>query len=162
VADDRVVELIRGLGLQPHPEGGFFREIFRSDVRVQPHDRRTKRAAVTTIYFLLPAGAHSRWHRVQSDEVWHLYEGGPLELFTAPPECDVVHRTSVGLALASDGPVQTVPGGWWQAARATVSYALAGCTVAPGFEFSDFTLLKDEPKALARLLAAHPDVADLV
>jgi uncharacterized protein len=76
----RAAELITTLGLQPHPEGGFYRQIFRSAVQVNPMDPRGPRAALTTIYFLLPEGTFSRWHQVASDEVWHLYEGGPLEL----------------------------------------------------------------------------------
>jgi uncharacterized protein len=76
----RAAELIATLGLRPHPEGGFYREIFRSLAQVTPADARGSRAALTTIYFLLAEGAASRWHQVASDEVWHLYEGGPLEL----------------------------------------------------------------------------------
>ena len=76
----RAEELIATLGLRPHPEGGFFREIFRSSTLVTPADGRGPRSALTTIYFLLTEGTHSRWHHVISDEVWHLYEGGPLEV----------------------------------------------------------------------------------
>jgi len=76
----RAAELIAVLPLQPHPEGGFYRQIFRSPVQVTPMDGRGTRAALTTIYFVLPEGSFSRWHQVASDEVWHLYEGGPLEL----------------------------------------------------------------------------------
>ena len=80
--DTRAAELIASLDLAPHPEGGFFRELYRSDSRVQPLDGRPERRALTTIYVLLPAGEVSRWHRVGSDEVWHFFEGDPLELFT--------------------------------------------------------------------------------
>jgi hypothetical protein len=150
--DRRAVELIQALRLQPHPEGGFFREVYRSSSRVQPDDGRAERDAVTTIYFLLTEGQHSRWHRVQSDEVWHLYQGGPLELLIAPPACDAIERVELGGAHATGGPVHVVPAGWWQAARPRGPYALAGCTVAPGFEFVDFAFLKDDPPALARLM----------
>jgi predicted cupin superfamily sugar epimerase len=158
---DRAAELIRALNLQPHPEGGFFRELYRSALSVRPADGRPERNAMTTIYFLLSAGAHSRWHRVRSDEVWHLFEGDPLELFVAPPSCDVVRRFVLGPALASDGPVQVVPAGSWQAARPVGRYALAGCTVAPGFDYADFTLLKDDPETLARLTRADAHAAGL-
>src|ERR1700754_4829047 len=77
----RAAALIDQLGLIPHPEGGFYRELHRSAVAVQPLDGRPPRTGLTTIYFLLPEGAHSRWHRVTSDEAWHLYEGSPLDLF---------------------------------------------------------------------------------
>ena len=80
----RAAELITQLQLERHPEGGYYREIFRSADLVEPADGRGPRAALTTIYFLLPAGITSRWHRVTSDEVWHLYEGGPLEVLRRP------------------------------------------------------------------------------
>ena len=160
--DPRAAELIRELHLQPHPEGGFFRELYRSSLRVAPDDGRAVRSAMTTIYFLLPRGAHSRWHRVESDEVWHLYEGGPLELILAPPGLEEVRRVVLGPALASDGPVYTVPAGWWQAARPIGIYALTGCTVAPGFDFVDFSFLRDAPEVLARLVKIDPRCAEFV
>jgi predicted cupin superfamily sugar epimerase len=143
--------LIEALGLAPHPEGGFFREIFRSASHVRPADGRADREAVTTIYFLLVQGTHSRWHRVVSDEVWHLCEGGPLELFSAPPAADRVQRAVLGAAIESDGPVHVVPAGWWQAARPQGPYVLVGCTVAPGFTFDDFAFLRDDADALAAI-----------
>jgi len=92
----RAAELITTLGLQPHPEGGFYRQIFRSVVQVNPMDRRGPRAALTTIYFLLPEGTFSRWHQVASDEVWHLYEGGPLAVVEAMAASVAVVATEVG------------------------------------------------------------------
>jgi predicted cupin superfamily sugar epimerase len=160
--DPRAQELIDGLGLTPHPEGGFFREIFRSVSNVRPDDERPARVAATSIYFLLSRGTHSRWHRVRSDEVWHLYEGGPLELFLAPPDCTEVRRFVLGPSLVSDGPACTVPAGWWQAARPLGPYALTGCTVAPGFEFADFTFLRDAPHVLAQLMKVDPRCAEFV
>ena len=136
----------------PHPEGGFYRELYRSSSQVQPADDRPARAALTTIYFLLAEGMHSRWHRVASDEVWHLYEGGPLDLFQAPADGSAIQRIVLGPASASGGPVHVVPAGYWQAARAShCDYALVGCTVGPGFDFADFGFLRDAPDALARL-----------
>lgn len=76
----RAADLVTALGLQPHPEGGRFREIYRSAAAVDPRDGRPVRSAVTAIYYLLVAGEMSRWHRVRSDEVWHFLEGDPLEL----------------------------------------------------------------------------------
>lgn len=148
---DRVAELVAGLGLVPHPEGGYYREIFRSSLEVAPADGRGARCALTTIYYLLPAGVRSRWHRVLSDEVWHLYEGGPLELLVAPPSLERVERVMIGPALVSAGPVHTVPAGWWQAARSRDGHVLAGCTVGPGFTFDDFAFLASDPAAAARL-----------
>lgn len=158
----RAAELIDRLHLLPHPEGGFYREMFRSLDRVQPLDGvRGSRAAATTILFLLVAGAHSRWHRVASDEVWHFYEGAPLELFVATPDLTSVERVVLGPALATDGPVFTVPSSRWQAARPTGAFALVGCTVAPGFEFADFSFLRDEPAAWAELRRIDAELAAL-
>lgn len=153
--------LIDRLQMQPHPEGGFYRELYRSARRVQPQDARPVRAALTTIYFLLPEGAHSRWHRVASDEVWHLYEGAPLELLVAPPEAGAVERVVLGPAASTQGPVYTVPADWWQAARSLGAYTLVGCTVGPGFDFEDFGFLREAPDALARLRALDPALAEL-
>jgi uncharacterized protein len=137
----RALELIELLGLSPHPEGGYFREVFRSTELVVPADHREARSALTTIYFLLPAGAYSRWHRVLSDEVWHFYEGAPLELL-----CDDA-RWILGPVGPNQSPVQIVPAGAWQAARSLGEYTLVGCTVSPGFDFADFTLRDGNPFA---------------
>jgi len=151
MADARVGELIDLLQLEPHPEGGFYREIHRSDRSVRPDDGRPSRAALTTIYYLLPAGEESRWHRVGSDEIWHLYEGD-LELAVVPPDLTRLERVRLGRVSAAVGPVFTVPAGWWQSARPVGPCALCGCTVGPGFDFEDITFLDDDPDAAARLL----------
>lgn len=160
--DARARALIDGLRLAPHPEGGYYREIHRSAAHVTPHDGRATRAAGTAIYFLLARGDASRWHRVGSDETWHHYEGEPIELLIAPPELRDVRRVLLGPALGTDGPSHTVPADWWQAARPSGAYALAGCTVAPGFEFADFTFLRDDIPAAARLRALDPLAAELL
>jgi uncharacterized protein len=143
--------LIERLGLQPHPEGGWYRERFRSARRVQPDDGRPARSALTTIDFLLEAGQFSAWHRVRSDEVWHLLEGGPLRLWTwAPPSGRVA--CTVLAAGAQRGHV--VEAGAWQAAEPMGGFALCGATVGPGFDFADFAFGRDHAElqdALARL-----------
>jgi uncharacterized protein len=146
----RSAQLIAALGLAPHPEGGYFAEVYRSASSVMPEDARPSRLALTSIYFLLPAGAVSRWHRVLSDEVWHFYEGAPLNLWMAPPEA--IEATPHRLGPIADGqrPVRTVPAGWWQAARSAGEYSLVGCTVGPGFEFQDFALAADHAEIAAR------------
>jgi predicted cupin superfamily sugar epimerase len=154
----RAAELIEQLKLEPHPEGGYYREIFRSTGLVTPADGRGPRAALTTIYFLLPAGIVSRWHRVASDEVWHLYEGGPLEVLSADAECTALSRHT----LEPHAPVCTVAAGHWQAARTLGDYALTGCTVGPGFDFADFAILADDATVTARLLAKWPELASLI
>jgi len=154
----RADELINKLGLEAHPEGGYYREIFRSKGLVAPADGRGPRAALTTIYYLLPVGIVSRLHRVISDEVWHLYEGGPLEVLSIDPACSVISRHT----LEAQAPVCTVAASNWQAARTLGDYALAGCTVAPGFDFADFSILADDAATAARVLAAWPDTAAFI
>ena len=148
---DRVSELIALLRLAPHPEGGHFREIYRSADRVQAADARGPRNALTNILFLLGRGEMSRWHRVSSDEVWHYYEGEGLELLIAPPPMDRVARVILGPAAAAQRPSYAVPAHWWQAARPLGGHALAGCTVAPGFDFADFSFLRDDAPLAQRL-----------
>jgi uncharacterized protein len=154
----RATELITQLQLERHPEGGYYREIFRSADLVTPADGRGPRAALTTIYFLLPAGTVSRWHRVTSDEVWHLYEGGPLEVLSVDPQFSSLTRHR----LEQHAPVCTIAASHWQAARTLGDYALTGCTVGPGFDFEDFTILGNDAASAVRLLALVPELASLV
>jgi predicted cupin superfamily sugar epimerase len=159
----RAAELVAVLDLRPHPEGGFYREIYRSATQVTTADTRGSRAALTTIYFLLADGATSRWHQVDSDEVWHLYEGGPLELLELSSSGhDLIRHRLGAIGHGEETPVCTIPAGHWQAARSLASYALVGCTVGPGFDFADFRLLADDPERAAVVRAAWPDVADLI
>lgn len=158
----RATELIAALGLEPHPEGGYYRQIFRSDSTVQLVDGRLSRRALTTIYFLLTADDVSRWHRVRSDEVWHHYEGAALELLTTDNHFERVRHAVLGPYGVELQPVHVVAAGEWQAARSLGAYTLVGCTVGPGFEFADFQLLRDLPAETARLQRTHPDVASFV
>ena len=159
----RVNELISALALEPHPEGGYYREIFRSAVLIEPADGRGARAALTTSYYLLAAGHAGRLHRVTSDEVWHLYEGGPLELFEFDPEFRELKRHRLAAAgKDAQAPVCTIPAGQWQAARPLGDYALVGCTVSPGFDFADFTLLADDRALATRVRTKWLDLASLV
>ena len=159
---DRASHLISTLGLQPHPEGGHFREVFRSSHAVQPQDGRAERSALTTIYFLLRTGEQSRLHRVSSDEVWHFYEGDPLELVWAGPEDRRVQQVRLGPVSTGMAPVAVVPAGCWQAARSAGSYTLVGCSVGPGFDFADFRMLGDDPAAAQRLCEQHPELRPLL
>jgi predicted cupin superfamily sugar epimerase len=131
-----VSDLVDKLALQPHPEGGWYREIYRSPTRVQT--ARGSRSAITTIYYLLEQQQLSRWHVVQADELWHFYAGAPLELL----EYDPTSRKLVRHVL---GHVAVIPTGVWQAARSLGEYSLVGCTVGPGFEFADFQFISDLP-----------------
>jgi predicted cupin superfamily sugar epimerase len=128
-------DIIRLLDLQPHPEGGHFRETFRD-----PRTDADGRSASTAIYFMLKAGEVSRWHRVDAAEVWHWYAGAPLELSIAEND-RIIAKLTLGSGLG-DGqrPQAVVPARHWQSARSLGAWTLVGCTVAPGFEFSRFEL----------------------
>jgi hypothetical protein len=145
----RAASLIQRLALAPHPEGGYYREVHRSAERVHPLDGRTERVAITTIYFLLPAGEISRWHRVASDEVWYFFEGDPLELLIVNRGFDRLQRLRLGPVGESSEPQRVVEANEWQAARSTGAYTLVGCAVGPGFEFADFEMLRDLPAGVA-------------
>jgi predicted cupin superfamily sugar epimerase len=149
-ADGRALDadaVIRRLGLRPHPEGGFYRETFRSP-QVLPLPDGRRRAASTAIHFLLPAGTRSAWHRVSSDEVWHHYDGAPLRL----------HRLGMAeVRLDEHTPQAVVPADVWQAAEPDGGAVLVGCTVAPGFDFEDFHMGDAD-----RLAAEFPDQAALI
>lgn len=158
----RVRQLIEALDLAPHPEGGHYREVHRSPATVLPADGRGARTALTTIYFLLAEGERSRWHRVNADEVWHHYEGAPLELLTMDPDGTRVEQRRLGPLGADAAPVRVVRANDWQAARTTGDYTLVGCTVGPGFDFTDFTLLRDLPDMAARCAARQPGIVLLL
>jgi predicted cupin superfamily sugar epimerase len=125
-------EIIARLGLQPHPEGGHYRETFRAADR--------PRGASTAIYFLLKAGERSHWHRVDADEVWHHYAGAPIEL-SLSDDGHAVRYLRLGSDLdLGELPQAVVPRGVWQTARSLGHWTLVGCTVAPAFEFEGFDL----------------------
>lgn len=131
----KAADIIRALNLRPHPEGGHFTETFRDTRMVNG------RAASTAIYYLLARGERARWHRVDSAEVWHFYSGAPLLLETSAGAGVGIARTTLGPDLwAGQVPQVIVPAGIWQAAESSGDWTLAGCTVAPGFEFAGFEL----------------------
>ncbi len=157
----RVAALRTALSLDPHPEGGYFREVFRSTRAVSREGAGPPRSALTAIYFLLTAGQHSRWHRVASDEQWTFLEGDPLELFVVGPDSRV-QVTRLGPSETGAEPVRVVPAGTWQAARPSGTYGLVTCTVGPGFDFADFEFLADHADAHARLTPALGALAALL
>lgn len=155
-------QLKNALGLQPHPEGGFFRETYRaSEMLAQgalgAHHSGPRNAS-TAILFLVTAGSFSALHRIASDEVWHFYDGHPLEVVSIDEE-EVLHIARLGMnLLAGEVPQYVVPRGRWFGSRlaaphAPDAYALVGCTVAPGFDFADFELA--DRQALLKRYPAH-------
>lgn len=128
-------DVIRRLGLAPHPEGGYYRETFRDSA-----PEGATRGASTAIYYLLKAGEVSRWHRVDAAEVWHFYAGATLELSIAQAG-EQRRLVRLGIAFAAgEVPQVVVPPGAWQMARTLGTWTLVGCTVAPAFEFARFEL----------------------
>jgi len=130
-------DMIRVLGLQPHPEGGHYRETFRDTRDI------AGRAASTAIYFVLRAGEISHWHRVDAVEVWHFYAGNPLAISIKPagqPRQLLVLGPDIENAQR---PQIIVPAHAWQMAQPLGAWTLAGCTVAPGFEFTGFAVATD-------------------
>lgn len=121
--------IIAALGLQPHPEGGWYRQTW-----VGPGER----ASGTAILFLLKAGERSHWHRVDADEIWIFNAGAPLILSLGQ---EVAREVVMGPGVLEGQVVQAVvPAGWWQAARSTGDWTLVSCTVSPGFRFEGFEL----------------------
>lgn len=161
--DDKITELVRRLGLSPHPEGGYYREVYRSNLRIEhtgiPAGRERERRAGTLIYFLLGKGQFSAFHRVRwTDEIWHLYAGGPLEVHVIDGAGRHERRT-LDTDISRGEPATVVGAGCWQATRLApnVEWALCGCTVSPGFEFDEFDLPpRDE------LLREHPAHAGII
>lgn len=127
-------DLIERLELQPHPEGGYYRETFRDE------RRDGGRAHSTAIYYLLKAGEVSRWHRVDAAEVWHWYAGAPLMLGLRQGSGPASGHTLGNDIAGGERPQIIVPAGTWQMARSLGDFTLVGCTVAPGFEFAGFEM----------------------
>lgn len=153
---------IETLDLVPHPEGGFFRETYRApenlSAAILPARYAGERSFSSAIYFLIPGGGFSAFHRLASDEVWHFYDGSAVRLHLL---CDAHGYRCILLGVLSEEgqrPQCVVPSGTWIAAEPVdaSSYVLVGCTVAPGFEFADFELAGAE--ALAARHPAHSEV----
>ena len=128
-------EIIAHFTLQPHPEGGWYRETWRAT----PIDGA--RPSGTAILFLLKAGQCSHWHRVDATEIWHFHAGAALELRLAEQAAGPAERQVIGTDFASaQAPQAIVPQGWWQSARTLGDWTLVSCTVSPGFDFAGFEL----------------------
>jgi uncharacterized protein len=151
----KAVDRIQALDLRPHPEGGWFRETYRSPLRLPAHALPKtyggERAAMTAIHFLLESGQISALHRLRSDEMWFFHEGAPLRISIIRPSGsreDILLGANVaaGERLQASLPAD----GWFGAmpAAAAPDYSLVSCVVAPGFEFEDF-VLGDRPRLLA-------------
>jgi predicted cupin superfamily sugar epimerase len=141
--NDQALEIVKLLELRPHPEGGFYREMYRAPLVLSELPHGISRNAATAIYFLLPAGIISAFHRVSSDEVWHHYKGDSLALHIIN-SAGIYTKCLLGHDLrAGERPQAVVPANSWQAAEPLGNiFTLCGCTVSPGFDFADFELAK--------------------
>jgi predicted cupin superfamily sugar epimerase len=148
---------IEKLGLHAHPEGGYFRETYRADEKITteglPDRFLGDRSFSTAIYFLLTENNFSSFHRIQSDELWFFHAGSELKVQMITP-----NGNDRCLTIGPDGPFQTVvPAQCWFGAEVKKDYALVSCTVAPGFDFTDFELADRQT-----LLTQYPQHRDLI
>ena len=151
-------ELIKKLDLQPHPEGGFFRETYRSNESIPaaalPERFNGSRDFSTAIYFLLKTGDYSAFHRIRSDEVWHFYDGDPCLVHIIDQQGSL--KT---VSLARGNYQYMVAAGCWFASepeQGKKGYSLVGCTVAPGFDFADFEMAESD--VLAEEFPQHEEL----
>lgn len=127
-------DLIARFGLEPHPEGGWYRQTWIASAK------EGTRSVGTAILFLLPAGERSHWHKVDATEIWHFHAGAPLALHMAETDAGPATRTLLGSVTDGHVPQAIVPPHHWQAAESTGGWSLVGCTVSPAFSFDGFTL----------------------
>jgi predicted cupin superfamily sugar epimerase len=133
---------IKALSMLPHPEGGYFKENYRSELQVKFTGFEEHRNVATSIFFLLEDGKFSALHRIKSDEIWHFYDGDPLEIIEISPE-GTLTKTLLGRNITEDQKlVYCVKAGNWFGSRPATgsNFSLVGCTVAPGFDFVDFEM----------------------
>jgi len=133
--------------LKPHPEGGYYREVYRSKQTVNSQTAKANRNTVTHIYFLLKKGQFSRFHRVLHDEIWNFYEGDPLKII----EFDGAVLEEKIIGKENDSYFSVVLGGIFQAAESIGEFSFVGCSVAPGFDFKDFSFLDDETELINKI-----------
>lgn len=159
----RALELINKLQLTKHPEGGYYKEVFRSDVRVYSEKIKAHRQAMTDIYFLLPKGEVSKFHNVIHDEIWHFYEGDPIKLHITDEKGHNYESSILGKKNASVINYKfTVKGEYWQAAETMGDYSLVGCTVGAGFDFEDFKLLDRESEMSSTICQNNPELGKFI
>ncbi len=135
---NKVEELIQFYQLEPHPEGGYFKETYRSSLSLSTE--KGERCASTAIMFLITKNSISHFHRLSADEGWHFYDGDPLRLLQITPQGELLEITMGRNPQRGEKLQHIVPAGHWFASTSYGDYSLVGCTVAPGFEFSDFEM----------------------
>ena len=153
----RIVALTKYLELQPHPEGGFYKEVYRSEELLHSPEFDQSRNLLTSIYFLITSGSFSSFHRIASDELWYYHEGSRCNIH-------VLHREGgyTKIMLGKDVEAQEqfqaiVRAGDWFASETNGEYSLVGCSVSPGFDFRDFELANRH-----KLILMYPDHLELI
>lgn len=149
IQTDKIKSLIKNLELIPHPEGGYYKETYRSEGSIPKDALKNKfngeRSYCTGIYFMLTSDTFSALHRIKQDEMWHFYDGGPLTVHVITPK-GKYYTISLGRDFENgEVPQAVVPAGSWFGASVTNpnDYSFVGCTVSPGFDFQDFELAKE-------------------
>ncbi|MCJ7773008.1 MAG: cupin domain-containing protein [Desulfobacterales bacterium] len=144
--------------LSKHPEGGYFREVYRFEKKAKIDTFGNERSLLTDIYFLLTEKDISRFHRLKHDEIWHFYEGAPVTLTEIQPNSLDINKVTIG----SPGPLLTykhcVEKNLWQSAYSHGQYSLVGCTVCPGFEFEDFEMMANYTEIMTSVLSKYPEL----
>jgi predicted cupin superfamily sugar epimerase len=144
-----IQNVIRKYNLIPHPEGGYYREVYRSGLRITSPTINKERTAATHIYYFLMQDQISRFHKIVHDEIWNFYEGDALKLITFDGQ--EIKQTLLGIKQKA-GYTLVVPAECYMAAETSGEYSLVGCTVAPGFEFEDMSYLSDDKTNKEKLL----------
>ncbi|MGB0166607.1 MAG: cupin domain-containing protein [Luteibaculum sp.] len=159
-----IKELVKRFELEPHPEGGFFKESYRSSQLVNTSGlanfpEEQQRNVSTGIYFLLTAANFSAFHKIRSDEMWHFYAGDPLEIIVIDPNTEILKTKLLGSPSQGLTPQLTVAANCWFASKVHQGgdYSFVGCTVAPGFDFKDFELAQRE-----KLIAQYPQHTSII
>ncbi len=156
--NNRVKEIIELYDLSKHPEGGYYKEVYRSDDAVEVDGK--KKSWVTDIYFLLPKDEFSAAHQIKFDEIWHFYEGAPLELIDLAVEESSLSKIILGNGENNAQYKHCIKGGHWQAAKSLGEYSFLGCTVAPGFDFEDFKMLRNLTDECTKLIKDFPSIEE--
>jgi len=151
--------LFNELELEDHPEGGRYRRLFESENRVTTQSG-TLRSSLTHIHYALGPDEYSRFHRIDSDEIWHLYQGAGVRLHLWHPNDRTVR--CIELMASEQRFCYVVEAGTWQAAEPVAGAVLLGCTVAPGFKWEGFEMIETQPEAASRLLSLAPELGHFI
>jgi len=153
-------KIVKKLNLSKHPEGGYYRQTYKSDLIVRPQKGSYTRSCATHIYYFLSRGMYSKFHKVKHDEIWNLYDGEGVKLHVYD---DKNNKADEQILSNRDFEFHAVVrGDLWQAAEPIGDFTLVGCTVAPGWELEDEAYLSDHPEIIDKLIKLRPDLKRLI